>query len=612
MPAYAGPRSPRIRMGTLTRDLTGKAQASNGLRRPGTKAATRPVTPTGNVMLRRRVAGGAVLALVLAGGAFVLLGGGTNGRVTVAQEYARAFAAQDSATLYRLLGDDARERVTRERFVELHREALATATARRIVAGPVEEADDGRVEIPLTIRTSIFGVVRGTLSLAFVGEGDQPGVDWRRNLVFPGVPEGADLTRTTELPPRGTIQSRDGQVLAEGDGRAPAQDIADVAVETVGRVGPAPPERAAELKALGVPDGATVGLSGLERALDDRLLGTPGGVLRGGDVVLARTSPRQADAVRSTIAPSVVRAAVTALAGRLGGVVALNPRTGELLAFAGIAFSGLQPPGSTFKMVTLAGALEAGITDEKESFPVQTAATLEGVELQNADSESCGGTLANSFAESCNSVFAPLGAELGGDRLVATAEKFGFNKPPDIPGAATSTIPAGGEIGDDLAIGSSAIGQGRVQATALQMASVAATIGLGGRKPRLTLAFDERADNTKLKPVIDASAARTTGRLMLDVVRYGTGVAAAIPGVKVAGKTGTAELESTQNCEPTAGNPEGCKDPSVTTDTDAWFAAFAPGDTAAPKLAVGVLLVRAGTGGGSAAPVARQILVAGL
>jgi peptidoglycan glycosyltransferase len=293
-------------------------------------------------------------------------------------------------------------------------------------------------------------------------------------------------------------------------------------------------------------------------------------------------------------------------------VVALNPRTGELLAFAGIAFSGLQPPGSTFKMVTLAGALEAGITDEKATFPVQTAATLEGVELQNANAESCGGSLANSFAESCNSVFAPLGAELGAQKLVATAEKFGFNRPPDIAGAATSTLPAAGEIGDDLAIGSTAIGQGRVQATALQMATVAATLGLGGRRPRLTVAMDERVDNTKLKPLIDPSAARTAGRLMLDVVAYGTGRAAAIPGVKVAGKTGTAELESTQACEPTDENPESCKDPSVTTDTDAWFAAFAPGDRTTPKVAVGVLLVRAGAGGDTAAPVARQILVAAL
>ncbi|MCU1679171.1 MAG: hypothetical protein JWM93_3929 [Frankiales bacterium] len=563
-------------------------------------------------MRRRRIAGGTVLAAMAAGGCLVLFGGGRSGEIVVAEQYSRAFARQDAGALYPLLSEEARRRITRERFVALHREALSTATATRIVAGPVRRVDDTHVDIPLTVHTRIFGTVRGTLSVAFAGGGDRPGVDWRANLVFPGIPAGAALTRTVQLPPRGTLLTRDEQVLAEGDARTPAPDVADVARDTVGQLGPIPTERLEELTALGVPPDATVGLSGLERALDDRLRGRPGGTLMAGDTVLAQRTPRQAGAVRTTIAPTVERAAVAALAGRLGGVVALNPRTGELLAFAGIAFSGLQPPGSTFKMVTLAGSLEAGITDEKQTFPVRTAATLEGVELQNANGESCGGSLANSFAQSCNSVFAPLGVQLGARKLVATAEKFGFNTAPDIPGAATSTLPAAGEIGDALALGSTAIGQGRVQATALQMATVAATIGLGGRKPRLTVAIDERVDNTKLEPVVDPSAARTAGRLMLDVVAYGTGRAAAITGVKVAGKTGTAELESTQNCEPTAEDPESCKNASVTTDTDAWFAAFAPGNRTTPKVAVGVLLVRAGAGGDAAAPVARQVLVAAL
>jgi cell division protein FtsI/penicillin-binding protein 2 len=549
---------------------------------------------------------------VLGGGAAVVLGGGEDGVVTVAQEYARAFARQDPRALYPLLDDEARGRVTQARFVQLHREALTTATVTRIVAGPVKRVDDHRVDIPFTVRTRVFGTVRKTLALTFTGDGDRPGVDWRRNLVFPGVPAGGELTRTVRLPPRATLLSRDEQVLARGDARTPDTAIADVAAQTVGQLGPIPEPRAAELEAAGVPEGALVGISGLERALDERLRGRPGGILSAGGVVLGQQAPRQGPAVRSTIAPSVERAAVAALAGRLGGVVALVPRTGELLAFAGIAFSGLQPPGSTFKMVTLTGALENGVTDVKASFPVQTAATLEGVELQNANGESCGGSLANSFAESCNSVFGPLGVRLGPERLVDTAEKFGFNRPPDIPGAATSTIPPAAEIGDDLAVGSTAIGQGRVLATSLQMATVAATIGLGGRKPHLTVAADERVDNTKLKPVIDPSAARTAGRLMLDVVAYGTGRAAAIPGVKVGGKTGTAELESTQDCQPVEDDPESCKDESVTTDTDAWFAALAPGDATTPKVAVGVLLVRAGAGGDVAAPVARQVLIAAL
>lgn len=544
--------------------------------------------------------------------------GGRAGSLVVADEYAKAFTAQDSAKLYSLVDGDVKERLSEVRFAQLHREALAIATATRVLAGTPKAVDDTHVDIPVTVRTRIFGTVRGTLSLAFAGDGDRPGVKWTRNLTFPGVPDGLALTRTVEMPPRGKLLTRDDQVLAEGDARTPDEAVADVARETVGQLGPIPAERLPDLTARGIPADTKVGISGLERALDTRLLGTPGGVLKAGGIVLAQRRPQQAKAVRTTIAPSVERAAVAALAGRLGGVVAMNPRSGELLAFAGIAFSGLQPPGSTFKMITLTAALAEGIAKPSDSYPVQTAALLSGVELQNANGESCGGTLAQSFANSCNSVFGPLGAKLGGGRLVAMAEKFGFNRKPDIAGAATSTIPDGDSIGDDLAVGSTAIGQGQVQATALQMATVAATIGLGGRRPRLTVARDEHVDNTKLKPVIDPSVARTTGRMMLDVVKYGTGVAAALPNVKVAGKTGTAELESTQSCEPTEDNPESCADASTETDTDAWFAAFAPagsgpnGGAITPRVAVGVLVVRAGAGGDTAAPIARQVIAAAL
>ena len=255
----------------------------------------------------------------------------------------------------------------------------------------------------------------------------------------------------------------------------------------MGQLGEIPPERADELERHGVPSGAKVGATwpraGLRRPADR----APGGELLAGRRVLKAAAPKRAADIRTTISIGVEQAAATALAGRLGGVVALNPRTGAVLAFAGIAFSGLQPPGSTFKIITATGALEAKLTSPSRTYPVLTKATLEGVDLENANGESCGGSLVNSFAESCNSVFAPLGAQLGGKRLVDVAERFGFNRPSDIPGAAESTIPPAEEIGDDLALGSTAIGQGRVQATALQMGLAAATIGLRGRRPRLTL-----------------------------------------------------------------------------------------------------------------------------
>src|SRR5206468_6467711 len=126
-----------------------------------------------------------------------------------------------------------------------------------------------------------------------------------------------------------------------------------------------------------------------------------------------------------------------------------------------------------------------------------------------------------------------LGAKLGAQRLVTTAEALGFNHPAGIPGAATSTIPAAGEIGDELAVGSTAIGQGQVQATTLQMTRIAATIALGGRAPGLTL------DSTRLaapgRQLIPGTVARQVRTMMEGVVRTGTGRAAAIAGVDVAG-----------------------------------------------------------------------------
>ena len=117
--------------------------------------------------------------------------------------------------------------------------------------------------------------------------------------------------------------------------------------------------------------------------------------------------------VKTTIRPSLQSAAMAALGGRVGGVAVIRPRNGDVLALAGLAVSGTQPPGSSFKIVTLAAALQAGETEPGESFPVQTQATLEGVALRNAGDEACGGSLTQSFAHSCNSVFGPLGARLG-------------------------------------------------------------------------------------------------------------------------------------------------------------------------------------------------------
>ncbi len=272
------------------------------------------------------------------------------------------------------------------------------------------------------------------------------------------------------------------------------------------------------------------------------MAGKPGGTLLAGNRTLARSTPVPGRTVTTTINPTIERAALTAMAGRYAGMAAMDPRTGGVLALAGVAFSELQPPGSTMKIITATGALEAGIVKLTDTFPISDSADVGGFILHNAGGEFCGGTFLNAFAVSCNSVFAPLGVKLGAARLVNIAERFGFNQSPSIPGAAESEIPSAATIGSDTDVGSSAIGQGKVLSTALEMTDVGATIAMGGRRPIPTLLAHGAPHFVH---VTSRHVAQLVQQMMMAVVQYGTGTAAQIPGVNVAGKTGTAELRNT-------------------------------------------------------------------
>jgi cell division protein FtsI/penicillin-binding protein 2 len=435
------------------------------------------------------------------------------------------------------------------------------------------------------VNTRVWGELRAPVVLPFSGDGDSARVDWSPELAFPGLRDGERLTRRTTLPRRAAILAADGTVLAKGLQRSSQLSSAS---GIVGELGAPSAARRPALYALGYPSGAAVGISGLERVFETRIAGRPGGVLLAGRRVLARSRPRAGRPARSTIDPKVQTAAVNALVAQDGGVAAVDPRTGAVLGLAGIAFSALQPPGSTMKVITTTAALAAGDVRLRSRFPVQTSAVVGGQTISNAGGEACGGDFKESFAESCNSVFAPLGVKVGGQRLVATAERFGFNKPTGIPGAAVNTIPAASRMVGDNEVGSSAIGQGRVQATPLGMAAMTATIANAGVYLRPTLVKGARPPRARATSRRVAAQVR---RLMLGVIAFGTGKAAQIPGVKVAGKTGTAELGG------------GLQD-------DAWFVAFAPARR--PTIAVGVLVVQAGFGGDVAAPIAKQVLQAGL
>ncbi len=305
---------------------------------------------------------------------------------------------------------------------------------------------------------------------------------------------------------------------------------------------------------------------------------------------------------------------MTALGSTYGGVAVLNAKTGEVLALSGLAYSAPQPPGSTFKVITATGALDAGIVSLDDTFPVESSNSEIGREIANAHDELCGGTFEQSFAQSCNTVFAPLGAELGGEKLVETAKKFGFNSPPtlfddkatEVVSPPQSTIPD--ELASSVEAGESAIGQGQVLATPLEMASVAQTIANGGVRSPTPIARspDLQADAEPVE-VTSKETAATMRQLMIEVVNTGTGVAAALPGVQVAGKTGTAEL-GPKALEPGQELGPG-EEPEL--ETDAWFTSFAPASD--PKLVVAVMVVNSdGDGGTVAAPIARQVLATGL
>jgi hypothetical protein len=539
--------------------------------------------------------------VVLAVAAIVVRGsGGSSAETRLGQGFVSAWSRGDYGQMYADVDAATRRSLPVAAFAARYRDALAISTATGAVIGRAKAAAHGMVTVPVTVFTRLFGPMTSQFVLPITGSGAGARIRWRPSLSFPGLGAGETLARQTSLGPRAPLLARDGTRLS---------DVA-AASAVIGALGPIPPDRAEVLRDSGYPASASVGVSGLERIFETQLAGTPGGQLYAGTRLLATVAPRPGVAVRTSLSPSLQSLAVANIGGQEGGLVVLRPDTGEILAVAGTPFSEVQPPGSTFKLVTLTGVLLAGLAKPTTTFPYQTYTYIDGYKLQNANGESCGGTLANAFAVSCNSVFAPLGVKLGGSRLVAAAERFGFNQPSPIPGASESTLPGADTIGSALDVGSSAIGQGQVQATTLQMALVAATIATGGRRPVPTLALGVRHPSVDVLP---AAVAQTVRTLMVGVVDHGTGTAAQIPGVVVAGKTGTAELATTaSSCTPDPSDPSSCpaapaNDPK---NTDAWFVAFAP--AGAPRVVVGVLLAHDGAGGDTAAPVAKVMLEAAL
>lgn len=362
--------------------------------------------------------------------------------------------------------------------------------------------------------------------------------------------------------------------------------------------------------------------------------------------MFGNTQPKGGD-VSLTIDPQAQNAAyegLRALGGAdiKGSVVALDPSTGAILSMVSsptydpndlashklgavsdawkqlnaaedrpMLNRGIQevfPPGSTFKLVTAAAALESGQYTPESMLP--GGATLDlpqtDTNLPNDSGTDCGGsrvTLTQALRVSCNVAFGFLGMEIGDDALREQSEKFGFGDVylDDLPGQAESRFPADP---DEPQTALSAIGQFDVAATPLQMAMVTAGIANGGTVMKPYLVDEVRSPNLdvldKANPepyrnAVSSTTARDLTQMMIEVVDTGTGTTAQIPGIKVAGKTGTAQSSADRN-------------------PYAWFVSFAPADD--PQVAVAVLIEDAGvardaiSGSGLAAPIAKSVMEA--
>lgn len=380
------------------------------------------------------------------------------------------------------------------------------------------------------------------------------------------------------------------------------------------------------------------GATAVERAYNDTLSGNDDRlfVRRLSDILTGR-SP-QGGSVVLTIDPDLQRLAARTLGNRRGAVVALDPRTGAVLAMVtspsydpnvlsshdpakiraahdrllgdkdrplvNRAAEEVYPPGSTFKVVVAAAALEAGMkpTDQLDCSRAITL-PLTRVQLRNFGNGSCPAkvTLAQALEHSYNTSFATLGMRLGAEKLQDMAEEFGFNARPDLT---LRTVPSVFPQGlNTPQTAQSAIGQFDVRATPLQMAQVAAAIANNGRLMRPHVISEVLAPDLSVLEKVEpkeqgrpfgVTTANALTEMMVNVVRTGTGTRAQIPGVTVAGKTGTA-----QNAGP----------------SHAWFIGFAPATN--PEIAIAVIVENGGgddnaTGGRVAAPIAQQVMAAAL
>jgi cell division protein FtsI/penicillin-binding protein 2 len=371
----------------------------------------------------------------------------------------------------------------------------------------------------------------------------------------------------------------------------------EFAAHVLGRFGEITEER---LEELGPPyqAGDMVGLSGLEARFEEQLAGTPSStvqvVTEDGTVVadVHRFEGQAPQPVRTTLDPAVQSAVEAALGTTTAptAIVVVDSKS-NVRAVASRplnefnrALAGEYAPGSTFKIVTTTGLLARGVTPDT---PVECAPTVNagGRSFRNFEQSSLGiVTFGLAFAQSCNTAFISAAADMSDPDFVAAAESYGFNTEYSVGlDTAGGSFPAPADATEHAA---AAIGQGRVTASPLHMATVGGSVIDGTWEPPVLLP-DEPAPNAPAPTSLAPGANQTLFGLMRRVVTEGSGTAAAVPGVDIAGKTGTAEYGS--------GDPP---------PTRAWFVGIR-GD-----LAVAVLVEDGVSGGEVAAPIAGRVLAA--
>jgi peptidoglycan glycosyltransferase len=438
-----------------------------------------------------------------------------------------------------------------------------------------------------------------------------------------------DVVRAQRVP-RGRIQAADGTTLARSR-KITSRDTGDA---TYKRVYPAGTLYSA---VVGFSDVALGQQQGLERSRND--------VLSGKAIKLATAVDRfvQGDQrgsnVRTTLEPKVQEAAAQGLAGRAGSVVALEPSTGKVLAMVTVpsfdttklladgdayrktlkdgallnrATSDAYVPGSTFKVLTAAAALDTGKYTPDTMVNGASGQIFAGQPLANFNGEQFGQvTLTQALTQSINGAFGNIANDLGGRTLQEYMERFGFGSDPPLDYPDDEMVASGLRRKGKLIpaysryvdLARTGIGQDKLGATPLQMAMVVSAVANDGKlmKPHLTDRIvdpDGRAETIQpelYKQAIKASTAQQLRQMMGKVVDEGTGAQANLgTGVQVGGKTGTAEL----------GNPaDGLN--------NLWFVGLAPLDD--PKVAVAVIVENSpGQGGQVAAPIARSVIQAAL